>query len=146
MRQYQFLALICTAVVGTLMACEESNQEGAANTVNTGSTGNWPIAGGAPTGGTGGVEHTGGAGDTGGIGGVEDTGGAGTGGVAGASGGAGSGGAPDVDCSAIVAAGWDLCDSGPDFCAAVFEDGAGCQSVCAAAGLECGEVWENLVP
>jgi pectate lyase C len=36
-----------------------------------------------------------------------------------------------------------MCDSGPEFCAAVFTDGAGCAAVCAAAGLTCSEVWEN---
>jgi pectate lyase C len=47
-----------------------------------------------------------------------------------------------VDCSAIDET-WELCDSGPDFCAAVFDDSAGCAAVCAAAGLTCSEVWEN---
>lgn len=51
--------------------------------------------------------------------------------------------ASPVDCSAIEAQGWQLCDSGSDFCAAVFTDGAGCAAVCAAVGLSCAEVWED---
>jgi hypothetical protein len=52
-------------------------------------------------------------------------------------------GAP-VDCSPIESReGWELCDSGPDFCAAVFIDGAGCMELCAAVGLACSEVWED---
>lgn len=44
----------------------------------------------------------------------------------------------DVDCSGIAArAGYELCDSGPDFCAGVFTDGSGCRAFCAAAGLAC---------
>jgi pectate lyase len=56
----------------------------------------------------------------------------------------GSVGSPvPVDCGGITGAGFELCDSGPDFCAAVFENSAGCAAVCAAAGLECAEVREN---
>lgn len=50
-----------------------------------------------------------------------------------------------VDCGAIEDhSDWELCDSGPDFCAAVFTDGSGCTAVCAAVGLACAEVWENV--
>ncbi len=47
-------------------------------------------------------------------------------------------------CDGIVAAGFELCDSGADFCAAVFPSGEGCSAVCAAAGLNCVEAWENV--
>lgn len=47
-----------------------------------------------------------------------------------------------VDCSAIGAR-WMLCSEGPDTCAAVFTDGAGCAAVCAAAGLVCLETYED---
>jgi hypothetical protein len=71
---------------------------------------------------------------------------AGTGGTtsptAGASG-SGTGGSGPVSCAGIVDAGFELCSSGPDFCGAVFSDGEGCAAVCAAAGLDCAEVWEN---
>ena len=39
--------------------------------------------------------------------------------------------------------GWSLCSSGPDFCAVVFEDSAGCSVVCEALGLNCYATWEN---
>ena len=49
-----------------------------------------------------------------------------------------------VDCSAISAHDdWELCDSGSDFCAAVFSDGAGCAALCASVGLPCAEAWED---
>lgn len=56
---------------------------------------------------------------------------------------------PDVaatpDCSAIAAhADWQLCVVGPGSCSAVFGDGAGCAAVCAAAGLVCHAVFENI--
>jgi len=52
--------------------------------------------------------------------------------------------AQPVDCAAIAAhVDWELCDSGADFCAAVFKDGAGCSAVCAAVGLACAEAWED---
>lgn len=57
-----------------------------------------------------------------------------------------TGSAPNqpVDCAAIAAHdGWELCDSGSDFCSAVFTDGAGCAAVCASVGLSCAETWEN---
>jgi hypothetical protein len=121
-----------------------------------------PFTGGTTAGASGGLGGLGGAnvggasgaGAGGGIGGVGAGGTAGVGGAAGTTGGAsgsagagggaaaGSGSVP-VDCSAIDAA-WELCDSGPDFCAAVFTDGAGCAAVCAAAGLTCSEVWEDV--
>ncbi len=45
----------------------------------------------------------------------------------------------DVDCSLISAANpaWEVCETGPGFCAGVFTDGAGCQAYCAPAGLTC---------
>ena len=54
-------------------------------------------------------------------------------------------GAPPVDCSPISAnPEWELCFSEPDRCIAVFTDGAGCAAVCAAVGLECESVQEDL--
>jgi hypothetical protein len=45
---------------------------------------------------------------------------------------------PPLDCSGIQAhAGWEVCETGPDRCAGVFTDGAGCDSYCAGAGLIC---------
>ena len=57
----------------------------------------------------------------------------------GAGGAAGSGGGAGLDCSAIETANpaWDVCESGPDYCAGVYADGAGCVAFCAAAGLTC---------
>lgn len=49
----------------------------------------------------------------------------------------------DVDCSAIAGQ-WELCSAEPGRCTVVFTDGAGCDAVCAAAGLACAEVWENV--
>jgi hypothetical protein len=66
-----------------------------------------------------------------------------TGGAVSTGGTTGTGGAEATNCSGITNAGYELCDSGPDFCTAVFTDGSGCETVCAAAGLECTEVWEN---
>jgi hypothetical protein len=66
----------------------------------------------------------------------------GSGGTAGSGGNGGTGlGTPS--CQGITDAGFEVCSSGPGFCAAMFTDGEGCAAVCAAAGLECGEVWEN---
>ncbi|MBW1808454.1 MAG: hypothetical protein JRJ87_09700 [Deltaproteobacteria bacterium] len=46
--------------------------------------------------------------------------------------------AEPVDCSGIQAnPAFELCDSGPDHCAGVFTNGAGCIAYCAAAGLVC---------
>lgn len=60
-------------------------------------------------------------------------------------GGPGDDAAQPVDCSPLAAhAGWSLCESGPDYCAAVFEDGAGCDVVCAAVGMVCGATHEDL--
>ncbi len=44
-----------------------------------------------------------------------------------------------VDCSAISAASaaWEVCETGPTFCAGVFTDGAGCNAYCAPSGLPC---------
>jgi pectate lyase len=54
-------------------------------------------------------------------------------------------GAPPVDCGPIGAhADWEVCFSEPDRCIAVFGDGAGCAAVCAAAGLECEAVFEDV--
>ncbi len=52
--------------------------------------------------------------------------------------------APMADCRAIAAhPGWRLCEESAGSCRAVFEDGAGCAAVCAAAGLECAAVHED---
>ena len=49
------------------------------------------------------------------------------------------------DCSAIESNdGWTVCEAAVGQCTAIFEDGVGCFDVCAAAGLGCVEVWENL--
>jgi len=43
-----------------------------------------------------------------------------------------------VDCSGIANhPTFELCASGPDFCAGVFTNGEGCVAFCAAAGLQC---------
>jgi hypothetical protein len=68
---------------------------------------------------------------------------AGSGGTASASGGSSSAPSEPVDCSGIIRAGYELCASGPDSCEAVFDDGAGCAAVCAAAGLVCSRVYED---
>ena len=50
-----------------------------------------------------------------------------------------------VDCSAIEMNGqWQVCESTPTSCAAVFTDSAGCVEVCAAAGLACAQVFEDV--
>ncbi|MEM9074011.1 MAG: polysaccharide lyase family 1 protein [Myxococcota bacterium] len=49
-----------------------------------------------------------------------------------------------TDCSAIEESGWSLCEETPTSCAAVFTDGAGCDSVCAAVGLPCAAVYEDV--
>ncbi len=119
-----------------------SSSTGATYGVGGTATGGTTTTGGTTgvTGGTGtGASSSGGTG-TGGVG----TGGVGTGATS--SGGAGTGGtvSTPVDCTAIGQHdGWELCESGTDFCAAVFTDGAGCDAVCAAAGLACSETWEN---
>lgn len=48
-----------------------------------------------------------------------------------------------ADCSAIAAS-WSLCASGVGSCQAVFSDGTGCQALCAAAGMTCAEVLEDM--
>lgn len=41
-------------------------------------------------------------------------------------------------CAAIAAnSSWELCESGPNYCAGVFTDGAGCEAFCQSAGLRC---------
>jgi hypothetical protein len=53
--------------------------------------------------------------------------------------------APAADCSGISShAGWKLCGSGSGTCTAVFEDGAGCAALCAAAAMACVESYENI--
>jgi pectate lyase len=72
--------------------------------------------------------------------------GAATGGVTAVGGATGSGGTLTllpVDCSPIAAAGHEVCSTTETTCAAVFTDGAGCAAVCAEAGLDCMETWEN---
>lgn len=50
-----------------------------------------------------------------------------------------------IDCGPIDGhAGWTLCSATAEACTAVFEDGAGCETVCAAAGLPCRRVYENV--
>lgn len=57
----------------------------------------------------------------------------------------GTGTAPEpVDCGPAVAAGWEVCAEDVDRCEVVFEDGAGCDAVCAAVGLPCTSAWEDL--
>ena len=45
----------------------------------------------------------------------------------------------DVDCSLITQANpaWEVCETGPQFCAGTFADGAGCEAYCAPVGLPC---------
>ncbi|MBK8260379.1 MAG: hypothetical protein IPK80_03470 [Nannocystis sp.] len=55
-----------------------------------------------------------------------------------------SGGEP-AECGAIAATpGWQLCASDVGTCEGVFTDGAGCQAMCAAVGMTCAEVYEDL--
>lgn len=56
----------------------------------------------------------------------------------------GTTGTPTANCPGITAAGYDLCESGSDYCEAVFTDGSGCTAVCAAAGLDCLTAYENV--
>ena len=52
---------------------------------------------------------------------------------------------PPVDCSPIAGhADWELCTSSSNTCEAVFNDHAGCITVCAEAGLVCSHVYENV--
>ena len=52
---------------------------------------------------------------------------------------------PKELCAAVdEKAEWELCDSGPDFCAVVFTDEAGCSAVCETLGLECYATWDNI--
>ncbi len=57
---------------------------------------------------------------------------------------AGGGASTPPDCSGIVRGGFELCESGADFCTAVYENGEGCDAVCAAAGLVCETAAENI--
>jgi pectin methylesterase-like acyl-CoA thioesterase len=132
-----------------LLGCSSGSEDDGANGGNGAGVGGTPSGTGASatTGGTtatGGGVSTGGTASTGGVpsGGATSTGGALTGG----SGGVATGGVPStpVDCAPIVAAGFDLCESGTDFCAAVYDDGTGCVAVCQAAGLACDGARENL--
>jgi len=65
------------------------------------------------------------------------------GGDGGAAMGADAGDAPPVDC-APIAARYDLCEATASSCLAVYEDGEGCDAVCAAAGLVCVGAHENV--
>ena len=70
----------------------------------------------------------------------------GTGGTSGGTttGGTSGGGGP-ADCAAIAATpGWQLCASGEGTCEAVFTNSAGCQAMCAAVGMTCAQVYEDL--
>lgn len=60
--------------------------------------------------------------------------------------GGGSGDEPMADPCAAIAAhpSWELCASGEGTCTAVFSDSAGCAAVCAAAGMSCAQVFEDL--
>lgn len=49
-----------------------------------------------------------------------------------------------VDCSAVEAAGYSLCESSADSCSLVFTDSAGCADACANAGLVCRESYEDI--
>ncbi len=55
---------------------------------------------------------------------------------------------PSIDplnCDAIEQTpGWQVCEAAPERCTAVFDDGAGCTAVCAAAGMRCVESFENV--
>ncbi len=109
------------------------------------------VAGGGGLSAGGGALGSAGAPESGGtstIGGTAGTGGiAATGGLAvtgGAAGAPETGGAQVVDCAGISDAGYQLCTSGETWCEAVFEDGVGCSTVCAAAGLGCASAAENV--
>ncbi|MBI5526197.1 MAG: hypothetical protein HY897_07665 [Deltaproteobacteria bacterium] len=53
-----------------------------------------------------------------------------------------AGGAQPADCSGIQKhSEWELCESGPNRCAGVYLDGAGCAAYCAAAGMICTEAY-----
>ncbi len=128
---FTFLPAACCALLAVGTACSDSGGDAG------------PSQEPSTTGGSGGISqasgsasNSGGAATAGGSGGAVSTGGAVNGGAGGAS-------AP-VDCSGIAAAGFDLCESGADSCGAVFHGSEGCAAVCAAAGLGCSEVWENV--
>jgi pectin methylesterase-like acyl-CoA thioesterase len=110
-----------------------------------------PAVGGTPSGTGASINASGGAAASGGgsnaTGGSTNAAGGAAGGTpSGGSGGNATGGAPSlpVDCSALTAAGYDLCESGSDFCAAVYDDGTGCLAMCQAVGLACESARENV--
>jgi pectate lyase C len=49
-----------------------------------------------------------------------------------------------VNCDGIEDAGFELCSATTDTCTAVFTNGAGCTTVCAAAGLTCASANEDV--
>ncbi len=50
-----------------------------------------------------------------------------------------------VDCAPLGARdGWSVCEAEAERCFGVFTDGAGCAAYCAAAGLVCGAVYEDI--
>jgi len=104
-------------------------------------------SGGTFTGSGGVFSGSGGTVATGSGGALQSGGSVGVGGAA-SGGNIGSGGAvtvTPVDCSPIANhADWTLCGSTDTTCSAVFTDSAGCAAVCAEAGLDCAEVWENV--
>jgi pectate lyase len=137
--------LVSLSVVGLLAACGSTSSEtpGGPDAGGTAGSGAAPSAGGASSGSGGQGPATGGAVSSGG----QPAGGAvSSGGQAGSSGGAGGTGGvvTPVDCSGITAQGYELCASSETTCEAVFTDGAGCDAVCAAAGLECASALENV--
>lgn len=51
---------------------------------------------------------------------------------------------PELDCSPLDEAGYEVCDTAPGRCEVVFTDGTGCSDVCESAGLVCGRVYEQV--
>ncbi|HLV20178.1 MAG TPA: hypothetical protein VKZ49_04830 [Polyangiaceae bacterium] len=152
--------LASVSVLGLLVACGSPTSDNTgANAGGSTSTGGQGATGGSPSGQTGGAggsaPSSGGAspgsGGTGvggtapGAGGTAaGSGGVGVGGSGGSAAGGTGGTVTEVDCSGITAAGHDLCASSPTTCEAVFTNSAGCDAVCAAAGLSCVRAAENL--
>ncbi len=137
----------CLLGAMAVLACSGPSDDDDANQspTGTGATGGTSSGSGASSSGgaSGGSFQTGGTASTAGGSGGVTVGGAG--GVA--TGGAATGGSTTtgpVDCSPIAAAGFELCESGSDFCAAVYQDGTGCLEVCQAAGLGCEAAHENV--
>ncbi|MCC6216745.1 MAG: hypothetical protein IT376_17935 [Polyangiaceae bacterium] len=146
---HRFVASSSVSLLALGCAASPDGPRGAGS--NTGATGSGGGGGGGGAGaagaaGAGGSSGTGGG--TGSGGGAGSAGAGGGGGVAGSGGGggsAGAGGSPQpVDCSGISSAGHQLCASSATTCAAVFTDGAGCDAVCAVAGLSCTSALENV--